>query len=96
MLRLGILAGQSCYVGFHQQMGKDSSWFRHAICGVSRSVSETTHDGWISAPLPLTNRRRKSKSPAESVDQGSSVEIESPVDQGSVDQGAVDHGSSES
>jgi len=101
MLRLGILAGQSCYVGFHQQMGQDSSWFRQAICGVSRSTRETTHDGWISAPLPLTRRRRRSKSHSEAVDQGSAVDQESVVDQGSVDQGAVDqgtvdHGSTES
>lgn len=57
MLRLGILAGQSCYVGFHQQIGKDFAWFRNALCGVSR----TSHDGWTSSPVALKRPRRKSE-----------------------------------
>jgi hypothetical protein len=80
MLRLGILAGQSCYVGFHQRIGKDCSWFRHAVCGSSMTGSGTSsspsHNGWTSAPLAITSRRRHSRSSPGSIDQGA-------VDQGS-------------
>ncbi len=58
MLRLGILAGQPCYVGFAQQMGKDHAWFRHALCGLARP----TFDGWLSAPVPLHRASHKVRS----------------------------------
>ena len=68
MLRLGILAGQSCYVGFHQQIGKDYAWFRHALCGSSKTLDSTSerssgerstsHEQWTSAPVSLNISRR--------------------------------------
>jgi|SRR5579863_2878702 len=92
MLRLGILAGQSCYVGFHQRIGKDCSWFRHSLCGSSTTdgsaASKTkAHGGWNSAPVAITSRRRRSRSSSspEPVDHGSSVE-EAPIEFESVEQ----------
>jgi uncharacterized protein YjbI with pentapeptide repeats len=64
MLRLGILAGQSCYVGFHQQIGKDHAWFRYALCGNSTTLASTSREGstsheqWTSAPVSLHIRKR--------------------------------------
>jgi hypothetical protein len=67
MLRLGMLAGQSCYIGFHEQIGKDHSWFRYALCGISVSSNSTSgegsmsHEEWTSAPVSLHIRRRRSR-----------------------------------
>lgn len=49
MLRLGMLSGQSCYVGFHQHIGKDHDWFRNTLCG----IAGTAHDGWASPAFSL-------------------------------------------
>ncbi|HEY2252451.1 MAG TPA: hypothetical protein VGH74_15365 [Planctomycetaceae bacterium] len=65
MLRLGMLAGQSCYVGFHQDVGKDHAWFRHALCGTARSSKgdgSAPHGEWTSAPLALgIGRKHRSR-----------------------------------
>jgi hypothetical protein len=66
MVRLGMLPGQSCYVGFHQKIGRDYSWFRNAICGYAAS----SDSGWSSPPLPLHTTKRK----PHSADQGTAAD----------------------
>lgn len=72
MLRLGMLAGQSCYIGFHQHVGKDYAWFRHSLCGTSRSF----RDEW-------TNARASSERPAHRHPGGHELPIDH--DHGSAD-----------